>query len=295
MIIQLGALFSTALSGLAKIGSQAFQAVAPSLITSGSQFLQRELSRRLGREQIQRVKTQAIEVLNTPGISVARIGGTIQPVGGRVQRSTFTPAAISPAQSPIGNVPLLPVGFGAAGPGFSESMFGRIGFGAGGTMGLGFPAPMFGGRLGGAPRGSGLALPPGPQVPARIPMPGAAAPISSLALAGVRQPRSGPQFMSDERGNAVKFVPSPDGRGFLPVQQALQLGLKASKPHWRFNLATGMYEKMKGRRMNPFNFRAAARAGRRIDATLDAVKEFVRIEKKMKKGAVSFKKKKKKK
>jgi len=101
--------------------------------------------------------------------------------------------------------------------------------------------------------------------------------------------------MTDERGNAVKFVPSPDGRGFLNVQQALQCGLKASKPHWRFNLATGMYEKMKGRRLNPFNFKAAARAGRRIDATLDAVKDFVRIEKKMRSGKVSLKKKKKKK
>ncbi len=270
MIIQLGALFSTALSGLVKIGSQALTAVAPTLLTSGSQFLQRELTRRLGREQTQRIRTQAIEVLNTPGISVARIGGTIQPVGGRVQRSTFTPAATSPAQSPIGNIPLLPVGFGG---------FGRPGL-------PGFPQPS---------SFPVLALPPGPQVPARIPMPGAAAPISSLALAGVRQPRSGPQFMSDERGNAVKFVPSPDGRGFLPVQQALQLGLKASKPHWRFNLATGMYEKMKGRRLNPFNFKAAARAGRRIDATLDAVKDFVRIEKKMRSGKVSLKRKKKKK
>jgi len=275
MIIQLGALFSTALSGLAKVATQSFQAIAPTLISTSSQFLQRELNRRLGSEQTQRIRTQAIEVLNTPGISVARIGGTIQPVGGRVQRSTFTPAATSPAQSPIGNIPLLPVGFR-------------------GTAGLGFPAPMFGGRLHRPP----LALPPGPQVPARIPMPGAAAPISSCPVViGPRAlaRRSGPRFMTDERGNAVKFVPSPDGRGFLNVAQALQCGLKASKPHWRFNIETGMYEKMKGRRLNPFNFRAAARAGRRIDATLDAVKEFVRIEKKMRSGNVSLKRKKRKK
>jgi len=101
--------------------------------------------------------------------------------------------------------------------------------------------------------------------------------------------------MTDERGNAIKFVPSPDGRGFMNVAQALQCGLKASRPHWRFNITTGMYEKMKGRRLNPFNFKAAARAGRRIDATLDAVKEFVRIEKKMRSGKVSLKRKKKRK
>jgi len=127
-------------------------------------------------------------------------------------------------------------------------------------------------------------------------MPGAAAPISGCptVFAGAGR-RSGPRFMTDEKGNAVKFVPSPDGRGFLNVAQALQCGLKASKPHWRFNIQTGMYEKMKGRRMNPFNFRAASRAGRRIDATLDAVKEFVRIEKKMRSGKVSLKRKKRKK
>jgi len=289
MIVQLGALFSTALSGLIKVGTQSLTALAPTLLTTGSQFLQRELNRRLGREQTQRIRSQAIEVLNTPGISVARIGGTIQPVGGRVLRSTFTPAALTPAQSPFGNIPLLPVGFGAEGPGFTNAMFGRV-LGRG-SFGLGFPAPMFGGRL-----HTPKALPPGPALPARIPMPGAAAPVSScpVVIRGPGSPRSGPQFMTDERGNAVKFVPSPDGRGFLNVQQALQCGLKASKPHWRFNLVTGMYEKMKGRRLNPFNFRAAARAGRRIDATLDAVKEFVRIEKKMRSGKVSLKRKKKK-
>ncbi len=272
MIIQLGALFSSALSGLATVATQSFQAIAPTLLTAGSQFLQRELNRRLGRQQQQRIRTQAIEVLNTPGISVARVGGTTQPVGGRVQRSTFTPAATSPAQSPIGNIPLLPVGFGQVG----------IPIGGFRKPGLGFPAPMFGGRLHRPP----LALPAGPQVPARIsPMP---------ANLPMLLPRSGPvSFMTDESGNAIKFVPNPNGTGFLPVVVALQMGLKASKPHWRFNQKTGFYEKMKGRRLNPFNFKAAARAGRRIDATLDAVKEFVRIEKKMRSGKVSLKRKKK--
>lgn len=274
MIIQLGALFSTALSGLLKVGTQALTAVAPTLLTSGSQFLQRELNRRLGREQQQRIKTQAIEVLNTPGISVARLGGTVQPVGGRVQRSTFTPAAFTPAQSPVGNVPLLPVGFGQVG----------IPIGGFRKPGIGFPAPFFGGRIHTPP----LALPAGPQVPARIPMP------NTLPAVFTPLPRSGPvTFMTDERGNAIKFVPNPNGQGFIPVAVALQMGLKATKPHWRFNQKTGFYEKMKGRRLNPFNFKAAARAGRRIDATLDAVKDFVRIEKKMRSGKVSLKRKKK--
>lgn len=100
-------------------------------------------------------------------------------------------------------------------------------------------------------------------------------------------------FMRDEFGNSIKFVPSPTGGGFITVTQAQQAGLKATRPFWRFNQKTGMYEKMKGRRMNPFNFKAAARAGRRIDATLDAVKQFVKIEKRMTSGKVSLKRKKK--
>lgn len=102
-------------------------------------------------------------------------------------------------------------------------------------------------------------------------------------------------FLKDENGNSIKFVPLPNGAGFVTVQQALQLGLRATRPHWRFNQATGLYEKVKGRRMNPFNFKAAARAGRRIDATLDAVKDFVKIEKKMRTGKVQIKKRKKRK
>jgi len=109
-----------------------------------------------------------------------------------------------------------------------------------------------------------------------------------------RGPQIGPKFATDERGKTVMFVPAPNGNGFIPVSQARGLGLGATKPWWRFNRFTGNYEKMKGRRLNPFNFRAAKRAGRRVEATLDAVKELVRIEKKMTSGKVRFKKRKKK-
>jgi len=276
MIIQLGALFSSALSGLGGILSTSLQAAAPSLLQVGNQFLARELNRKLGREQQQQVRAKAVQVLNTPGISVARVGGTIQPVGGRVQRSTFSPAATTPAQSPIGNIPLLPVGF--KGPPGGLQPFGI-------PFGFGFPQPSS------FPVGSpllGLPPPPAPPgLPARLPN----VPTTALML-----PKSGPvSFMVDAQGNSIKFVPSPTGQGFITVQQALQAGLKATKPWWRFNQKTGMYEKMKGRRMNPFNFKAAARAGRRIDATLDAVKEFVRIEKKMSSGKVRLKRRKKRK
>jgi len=106
-------------------------------------------------------------------------------------------------------------------------------------------------------------------------------------------PAAGPRFATDERGRTIHFVPAPNGNGFIPVVQARGLGLAATKPWWRFNRLTGMYEKIKGRRLNPFNFRAAKRAGRRVEAALDAVKELVRIEKKMTSGKVRFKKRKK--
>jgi len=273
MIIQLGALLSGALSGLGTLVGQTVRSAAPTLLAAGNQFLARELQRKLGRDQQRLIKGQAVAALNTPGISVARVGGTTQPVGGRVQRSTFTPATTSPAQSPLGNVPLLPVGIGPPG---GLQPFG-IPFGFGFPQGSSFP---IGTQQN--PRGGFTAMPT--QLPAVI-------------GGGVRlPPRSGAvSFMRDELGNSIKFVPSPAGGGFITVQQALQAGLKATRPFWRFNQKTGMYEKMKGRRMNPFNFKAAARAGRRIDATLDAVKDFVRIEKKMRSGKVQLKRRKKRK
>ena len=105
-----------------------------------------------------------------------------------------------------------------------------------------------------------------------------------------------PKFARDQFGVVIKFVPSPrPGEGFISVLQARQLGLSPTKPFWRFNRLEGQFEKIKPRRMNPFNFRATSRAGRRVERTLDAVKELVRIEKKMTSGKVSLKKRKRKK
>jgi len=56
------------------------------------------------------------------------------------------------------------------------------------------------------------------------------------------------------------------------------------KPWWRFNRLQSQFEKIKRRRMNPFNFRASARAGRRIDRTLEALKSLVSIQQKKDRG-----------
>jgi len=235
VILQLGSIFGSIL-----------QQVLPSALDLGSQFLTRELTRKDRRRSKDAAKAQAIAALNTPGISVARVGGTLQPVGGRVQRSTFFPAAQTPAQSPIGNIPLLPVGFNTGVPAIQ---FGR-----------GVARSFLGPRQGGSST------------------------VANLNGLAVRGAPGEPRFALDERGKTIMFVPDPAGNGFLPVVQARQLGLSAMKPWWRFNRLTSRFEKMKGRRMNPFNFKAASRAGKRIERTLDAIKDVVSIQRKMEKG-----------
>jgi len=94
-----------------------------------------------------------------------------------------------------------------------------------------------------------------------------------------------PRFARDEMGRTIMFVPSPrPGEGFLAVSVARQLGLSPTKPFWRFNRLEGQFEKIKRRRMNPFNFKAAKRAGSRIERTLDAIKGVVTIQRKLEKG-----------
>ncbi len=270
MIIQLGALFGNLISGIGTAAGGLFSAAAPSLLNVGQQFLQREIQRKLGTSQRRIIQGQAVQALNTPGIAVARLGGTVQAVGGRTQRSTFTPAALTPAQSPFGNVPLLPVGFGARG-----------------TFGLGFPAPMFGGRL---------HTPPGSVTPkeGRAMANGLGNVVRDVGVAGVSL-STGPRFAQDQFGKTIMFVPLPDGTGFVSVQQARAMNLNPTRPFWRWNRLARQYEKVKPRRLNPFNFKATARAGRRVERSLDAVKELVRIQKKMTTGKISLKKRKKRK
>ncbi len=247
MILQFGSFFSSLVSGIGSGLSSIVKAVAPQALDIGRQFLDREIARKFNRRRTQQVGAQAVAALNTPGIAVARVGGTPQPVGGRVQRPTFTAAALTPAQNPIGNIPLLAVGFPGLrglGPGFGQ---------------MKVPGPPFlngrNGLVGGGRR--------------------MAADLNGVA---------GPRFAQDEMGKTIMFVPSPRGEGFISVQQARALDLSASKPWWRWNRQERQFEKIKRRRMNPFNFRAAKRAGRRIESTLEAIKGVVTIQRKLEKG-----------
>jgi len=249
VILQIGSFFSSLVSGIGTGLSSIVRAVAPQALGIGQQFLQREINRKLERRQTQQRGAQAVQALNTPGIAVARVGGTIQPVGGRVQRSTFQPAALTTAQNPIGNIPLLPVGFRDR------------------ALSLGFPQPSI---FPVQPLGGGATLPP-----------------ANGFVSGASRFTMGPgapRFAQDEMGKTIMFVPDPRGTGFLSVQQARSLNLSAMKPWWRFNRLENQFEKIKRRRMNPFNFKAAKRAGRRIESTLDAIKGVVTIQRKIEKG-----------
>lgn len=88
MILQFGALLSGLVGGLGGIIQQA----APTLLQAGGAFLQRELTRKDRRRAARAQAAQATAVLNTPGISVSRLGGTRQPVGGGSSvRRSFRP------------------------------------------------------------------------------------------------------------------------------------------------------------------------------------------------------------
>ncbi len=261
MIIQLGALFSGLISGIGTGLQGILRQAVPAALGIGQQFLQRELNRKFATQERRQVQARAVQVLNTPGISVARVGGTIQPVGGRVQRSTFTPAANTPAQSPIGNIPLLPVGGRL--DRFAEQFAGPF------VSGLSEARRTFAVATNGFVSGGMRALPGAPGEP---------------------------KFARDEFGRTIMFVPSPrPGEGFITVAQARQLNLKPTRPFWRFNRKEGQFEKIKPRRLNPFNFRATSRAGRRVERSLDAVKELVRIERRQTTGKIRLKRSKKRK
>ena len=235
MILQLG-------SVLGNVFGQVLQAAAPLAVQTGQFFLQRELQRVQAKDIRRQQQNLAIQGLNAPGISVATIGGTTQPVGGQVQRSTFLPARQTPAQNPLGNIPLLPA---RNPPAFQTN---DIRHNPAARMLLGAPAPT---------------TPPILNGGSRMPL-----------LNG----NGGPKYAIDENGNSVKFVPSPrPGEGFITVNQARQLGLSPTKPFYRFNRMTGMYEKMKPRKMNPLNFSAKNRAERRLARFMDTIKGAVSI------------------
>jgi hypothetical protein len=86
-------------------------------------------------------------------------------------------------------------------------------------------------------------------------------------------------------GGAVEGFPQA-GRFVLDKESGcLRQKLKGEKGRtFRIDPETGDFVQVKARRMNPLNPRAAKRAARRIDATLNACKQIVKISRKKDKG-----------
>jgi len=242
MILQLGSLLGGLFSGLGGIARQ----VLPSAIDIGKTFLQREIQRRVKRSSIQQIGNQFLAQARSPPISVANIGSTRQPITGPVQRSTFVPSRAAPVFSSFGT-PTFPAITPAFLPGAAAG-FGR----AIGPLARRFLPDVLAGAAQGA------------LTPARrLGMPNGA-----LAIGAPGEPR----FARDQFGNVLKFIPSPrPGEGFLAVGSAQQLGLKVRGPFYRFNRLTGLFVRLKPRRINPLNFKALRRAQSREDAALREV------------------------
>jgi hypothetical protein len=312
MILQLGSFFSSALSQVGSLVSNVAQSLLPVGLEIGKSYLAKALGQKQQAAQVSSLQAKVIQASNNSPISVATMGGVRQPVGGSVHRSTYTQAAQTPAQSGVGNIPLTTVPVGT--PIRPSTFVGPMAFRGGA------PAVPFGGPAGGAiipdirnPPGyrpsdylKAFGSPYGPPAPGYPPVPAVrkatTMPNGNYPLALPGQQQLGtipgiqtPAYMGGSRffsynGSVVKFVPSPfEGQGFLRLEEARAMGVPHTRPYWRFNLVTQMYEKIKRRRMNPLNIRATERAARRVNATIDTVKGLLKIQRSMTSGSVRVK------
>ncbi len=84
-------------------------------------------------------------------------------------------------------------------------------------------------------------------------------------------------FAKDECNRTLKFFCSPrPGEGWVNVDDAAALGLKARKPFARFNIMENRFQSIPRRRMNVANLKALGRAERRRRDFMDLVLPLVR-------------------
>jgi len=271
MILQLGSLLGGLFQGLGGIVRQAI----PAAFDVGKTFLQRELQRRIGSRSRQAIGNQFLARARSPPISVANLGSTRQPITGPVQRSTFVSSRAAPVFSSFGT-PTFPVT-----PAFLT--------GAGAILRQGAGAVLGGAAAGVAGTVAERAL---ARRPGRMFLPPAV--IGPTMPNGIAGAPGEPRFARDQFGNVLKFIPSPrPGEGFLAVGSAQQLGLKVRGPFYRFNRLTGLFVRLKPRRINPLNFRALRRAQSREDAALREVSKLFTRAKQAARKTVRRKKKRK--
>ncbi len=92
-------------------------------------------------------------------------------------------------------------------------------------------------------------------------------------------------FAKDECNRTLKFFCSPrPGEGWVNVDDAAALGLKARKPFARFNIMENRFQPIPRRRMNVANIKALGRAERRRRDFMDLVLPLIRDRKKEQAG-----------
>lgn len=285
MILQLGTLFSTAVSGLGSLfgggaapaasggflstlgstlSSFATETLVPTVLQGGTDILtglaRRELSRDARRAQEDALKAQVRQAINAISPVVA-IGQGPEFSGGSATGTPFIPPTILPPATVPANQQLKvnpnlfrpsPSGSPVA---TSTGNVVRVG-GLGrvpvpGTLG---PDMGFGQQI--------IEIPPGFFEPSAN---GGTTPMPTQQMNGVFR-----RFTRNREGTGSQlFVPNenPQGPNMVPLEQARAFGIDPDGlPRFRFDQVKGKFTKMKRRRMNPCNMRAFFRAGRRVDA-----------------------------
>ncbi len=307
MILQLGALFS-GIGNFLKIGLEAalptLKPLAGQVLGGvadiGRQLLQRELARPLQRARRSAIKGQLREQSNLAGQTPAIPSTTAVATGGRVFRSPLLVTNVIP---PGPTPPVIrPAGL-RAGP--ADRIASRV------LKGLGTRAGAIAGRFAGP---AGLAIsaitttkrqsamqatfPGGVDPMFRFPRRAGAnggngtmaVGVDALGLGAIRQGRIWER--TPDGCNVQHYVCDTDTGSIAPIQDVAN---SKGRERFRLDVVSQKFIKLTPRRMNPLNFRAAARARSRSAALLRICKTMFTEHRREKTGAVRPKNKKKKK
>ncbi len=219
--------------------------------------------------QLANVQARTVAALGGTPVSPVRVPGPI--LGGFRQSlpvigstpAGFLPTPIQGRLLALGGAALAAGGTFQQQPGFSGVV---SGFGKAAFQTPGGPFPI------------------GPRPP---PISGAIGGFGTQPTGTFRQVKGGgmSNFVRDECGNIIKYYCSTvPGQGWTPVLDAPKFSQKPRKPFARLNTASGLFEVMKRRRMNPLNLKALGRAKRREDDFMDIALPMIRDRKKEQAG-----------
>ncbi len=296
MILQLGSLFS-GIGNFIKTGIEAvlpggLQQLGTTVLDVGRGLLNRELQ----KPQRRRVRAQEKAILreqsNLGGQTPAIPSTTAVATGGRVFRPPLLVTNVIPPgpQPPV----FRPVGL-RAGPAARAASLVLKGINRGVFRGATKFVPGLGAAAALAPigaRGGGTFADVFPTGPSRLFLRNGGAMANGLDGLGVATRRGMRVWQRTADGcNVQHYTCDPDTGQMAPIEQvANPRGLN----RFRLDLATQKFIKLNPRRMNPLNFRAAARARSRSASLLRICRTMFTEHRREKTGAVRPKNKKKK-